>query len=147
MPSYNIVVFAGDYCGPEVESSFPLPQNFHEELTKKHRRSQPKRSRYHHLAQPQKTAREENRSWLTISASDPPGSRGSATAHQIRLPRTSTRRGTLHYELSKTKTEGGVRSLELQCPADRHPRPPSTPPAPPSQPKPSPPPKKPTPSS
>jgi hypothetical protein len=24
MPSYNIVVFAGDYCGPEVSSSLPM---------------------------------------------------------------------------------------------------------------------------
>lgn len=29
MPSYNIVVFAGDYCGPEVEP-FP-PQNAHDD--------------------------------------------------------------------------------------------------------------------
>ena len=36
MPPYNIVVFAGDYCGPEVEKPPPTPPT-EQEKTKKHR--------------------------------------------------------------------------------------------------------------
>ena len=108
MPSYNIVVFAGDYCGPEVGKN-PFPQNAHHEPDKKAPQVTAEALKVTTIqsnCKKRRKRREVGRG-LTTSASDPPGSRESTTAHHIRLPRTSARRGTLHYELSEIKQQEG----------------------------------------
>ena len=97
MPPYNIVVFAGDYCGPEVLPPFPNPEEHkaYDDMTDDaYCRSRQKHWRYLRAAQGPK--RSKNRR-LTGNNPDPPRSRERTTADQIRLPRTPAGRGTLRY--------------------------------------------------